>query len=129
MKLRFNGNTIRLRLSRSDVQSIKEGKDLAEKVIFGNGQPDFQYALKLSHQSPNIEATCHASEIAVIVPKLMALDWAESDKVGLYRIPPAKQEETLSITIEKDFQCLHKRPGEDETDNFPNPRQGEGEGM
>ena len=124
MKLRFNGNTIRLRLSRSDVQSVKEGKDVIEKVIFGNGQPDFQYVLKLSHQSTNIEATCQTNEIAVIVPKHVALDWAESSKVGLYRDPSAKQEATLSITIEKDFQCLHKRPGEDETDNFPNPRGG-----
>lgn len=124
MKLRFNGNTMRLRLSKTDVQSVKEGKDLVEKVIFGNGQPDFHYALKLSPQSTNIEATGQANEIAVIVPKHIALDWAESDKVGLYHHPSEQQKEALSITIEKDFQCLHKRPGEDETDNFPNPRGG-----
>lgn len=124
MKLRFNGNTLRLRLSRSDIQQVIEGNELLEKVTFGNGQPDFHYAFKLSDHLANIQATCQAHEIAVLVPRDMALEWAASDDIGLYHKPTSEQETTLSISVEKDFQCLHNRPGEDETDNFPNPGSG-----
>lgn len=121
MKLRFNGNTIRLRLSRSDVQQVEKGNEIIERVTFGQGQPNFSYVFKTSNQSTQIEARCLPHEITLIVPESMAIDWAASDKVGLYQDSQSGQGTTLSISIEKDFQCLHKRPGENETDNFPNP--------
>ena len=46
-----------------------------------------------------------------------AEEWANSDRVSLVN----KSENGISVLIEKDFQCLHKRPDEDESQNFPNP--------
>jgi hypothetical protein len=51
-----------------------------------------------------------------------AKDWANSVREGIYYDQGVSEDTILKILIEKDFQCLHKRAGEDETDNFPNPR-------
>lgn len=106
MKLRFNGNSIRLRLSQTDVQHILEGNDVVESVHFGGVNTVFNYAFKIPENGDEIQTTYHDNEIAVWVPKTMAIEWAAGNEVGLYH-DLAAGNSTLSITIEKDFQCLH----------------------
>ncbi|MDN5213973.1 hypothetical protein QQ020_17995 [Fulvivirgaceae bacterium BMA12] len=121
MKLRFNKNTIRLRVSQSDLQKLMAENELVEKVHFGGDQANFYYKLKISGEVTAMLATCQQGEITVTIPQELAGDWATSGQTGLYHEQSTASEATLSISVEKDFQCLHKRPGENETDNFPNP--------
>ncbi len=121
MKLRFNKNTIRLRVSQSDLQKLMAENELIEKVHFGGRQPDFHYKLKISGDHTAMLATCEHYEVTVTIPRKLADDWANSGQTGLYHEQSTDADGNLSISVEKDFQCLHKRPGENEAENFPNP--------
>jgi len=50
--------------------------------------------------------------------------WANSERVGLNHEQKVNGEASLTIVIEKDFQCLEPRPNEDQSDSFPNPAKG-----
>ncbi len=121
MKIRINGNSIRLRLSKSDIDQVLNHQDIIASVGFEKeGKVNFYYALKLSNENTEINARFNDNQITVTIPSTIALAWANNNQVGLYH-QQTITDGTLAIIIEKDFQCLHKRPGEDETDNFPNP--------
>lgn len=60
------------------------------------------------------------SDLVVRVPAAVVRAWAKSDDVG---IEGAQEfgEHTLSVLVEKDFECLIPRTGQD-GDAFPNPK-------
>ena len=122
MKLRIKGNSIRLRLTQTDVSKfITDGK-LVETVEFGNAPvPKFCYELLFSENAENVCAEFNNGTISVLVPKNTAEDWANGEKVGI----ESDENSKLKILIEKDFACLAPRKGEDESDNFPHPKTGE----
>lgn len=124
MKLRFSNNSIRIRLSQSDVNAIKNGKTLAEKVGFGHISDDFTWMVRSSDRDQNVSVQYKNGQILVSIPTEQCRTWAESDSVGIYYDQEIDEDTNLKISIEKDFQCLHKRAGEDESDNFPNPAAG-----
>lgn len=119
MKLRIKGNSIRLRLTQTDVSKfITDGK-LVETVEFGDdSEPKFYYELLVSETAENVRAAFNNGTISVLVPKNTAEDWANTERVGIVGDENSK----LKILIEKDFACLAPRLGEDESDNFPHPK-------
>lgn len=123
MKIRIKGNSIRLRLSQSEVELFDREGIVKEETNFGNENPVFLYALVKNENSKNITAVFHLNEIRVIVPQILGNNWAKTDLVGINADMPIQNNQFLSILIEKDFQCLTVRNGEDETDNFPNPNE------
>lgn len=119
MKLRIKGNSIRLRLTQTDVSKfITDGK-LVETVEFGNAtDPKFYYELLVSETAENVCAEFNNGTISVLVPKNTAKNWANTERVGI----AGDENSKLKILIEKDFACLAPREGEDESDNFPHPK-------
>lgn len=122
MKLRIQGNSIRLRLTQSEVEEIGKGNTVSEAVSFGKQSPVFHYALAPDGKSRSIQAQYHEHTLQIILPSTQAQAWANTDQVGMEREIPVDGSQSLYVLIEKDFQCLHQRPREDEHDNFPNPR-------
>ncbi len=122
MKLRIFGNSLRLRLSQSEVASLHQTGKVEDHISFGKsaGQ-SLTYTLESSGAS-QITATFEAGRIAVAVPEALARQWALSEEVSLKAEQPTNIGETLKILIEKDFKCLTPRE-EDESDNFPNPNK------
>lgn len=123
MKIRIQGNSLRLRLSQLEVAKFNEIGQVTDGISFGPTPPVMlSYKLERADQ-PEMTATFSGNCICVYVPSEQADTWANSEKeVGmehLIRFPAS--EEPLRILIEKDFKCLANRPGEDESDNFPNP--------
>jgi len=118
MKLRLNDGSLRLRLSQSEVNAVINGKVVKESLNFGVNGGYFNYLLLVSSEANEIYATIKSNEIRITVPESQVMDWAKTDMVGLYNQP----NNSMTIAIEKDFQCLHQRVGEDETDNYPNPK-------
>ncbi len=119
MKLRIKGNSIRLRLTQSEIRQIGAGQTVREEVCFGTGH--LAYAL---HADPAIhapEARFREGEILVRLPADVATRWALTEQVGIEERVAGSAGNQLHILIEKDFQCLHKRPGEDESDHYKNP--------
>ncbi len=119
MKLRIKGNTLRLRLSKSEVAKI--GSDgYVEDAIHFAGNTRMTYAMQVS-DVPSLSATMENCTITVHLPKDLAKTWVETEQVGFEAHQPLDSGESLYILVEKDFQCLAPRPNEDESDNYARP--------
>src|SRR5690606_17788217 len=118
MKLRIHKNSIRLRLSQPEVDKIGQGQDITESLEMGLGwKNEFSYCLMPMEDCQDIGAEFEQSALKIYLPKNQAEAWANSDRVGITHVTGNR----ITILIEKDFQCLHKRPGEDESQNFSHP--------
>ncbi len=121
MKIRIKGNSIRLRLTQTEVEHINNGQKVQESVPFGKGLPTFQYALLVEPNADKILAEYAGHTVKISLPQNQAKQWASTDQVGLEENIDWEDGTSMHILVEKDFQCLHKRPNEDESDNFLNP--------
>jgi len=121
MKLRIRGNTIRLRLKRSEVDRIAAGISIVEETHFPASV--LTYRLDVS-ESNDISASFDNGSLVVTLPKSKALDWAGTDAVSLHAEQKRSGTTPLSVLIEKDFSCLdpgHHRDSDDDEDTFPHP--------
>ena len=116
MKLRLQGNSVRLRLTRSEVERLRETGLVEESVDFAAGEA-LAYRLQTRSEPGPVEAGYRQGIMTVSVSRDAAQAWAGSDEVGLY-----SQFGALAISVEKDFRCL-TRPRDDERDAYPHPGQ------
>ena len=121
MKLRIKDNTLRLRLSQSEVAQMAEKHFCTGKTAFLGGKV-LTYSLKALPEAKEIHATFRDEAIVVYVPIDQVMGWTVSEVVGMEATQQVEDGKSLKILIEKDFQCLH-REGEEELDNFPNPQK------
>ncbi|XOV81985.1 MAG: DUF7009 family protein [bacterium] len=121
MKLRLRGDSLRLRLTRSEVERIGAGRSVAETLHLPDGS-ELRYTL-MPGQANDIRMTrdAHAVEVVVQVVAEQAHSWATSEVVGYSGDAPF-QVGPVSVLIEKDFACVTPRAGEEESDTFPNPQ-------
>jgi hypothetical protein len=123
MKLRISGNSIRLRVRRSEVAKLTAGERIAETVHLGCGeQTALMYALGTEAASA-VQVRYEGSEILVLLPKDEANTWAGTEQVGIYATVDVGVYGKLDVIVEKDFACLDSRAAENE-DTFPNPELG-----
>jgi hypothetical protein len=121
MKLRIRGETIRLRLKRSEVDQIAAGTSVSEETYFPGSV--LTYRLDVSEDN-DISASFNNGSLVIDVPKSMVLDWASTDEVSLCAEQKISGTGFLSLLIEKDFRCIepgHHRDSEDDEDTFPHP--------
>jgi hypothetical protein len=121
MKIRIKGNSIRLRLTQTEVENVDAGQIVQENVPFGKEQPAFRYALCTDSETDKISVSYIDHTIKIGLPLKLARQWAGTDQIGMEENIGWEDGTTLHVLVEKDFQCLHRRPAEDESDNFPNP--------
>lgn len=120
MKLRIRDNSIRLRLTQTEVDRLKREGLISAQTGFADGQV-FVYSLESSPASVNPQASFSKSGIAVRVPESDVLAWSSSNQVSMSGSQQLDDGELLEILVEKDFACLAPREGEDESDMFPHP--------
>lgn len=124
MKLRIKGNSIRLRLSRSEVDQLREGGDVQETIGFGPGEHNqLKYMITLIG-SAEITASFAENQIIIGIPKAVGDEWAATEKIGIEGRLPIGDGEILEVAVEKDFACKQPRDNEDQTDLFENPDAG-----
>jgi 3-methyladenine DNA glycosylase Mpg len=112
MKIRIKGNSLRYRLTKTDVERFTNEGYLEEQTVFGAGV--LTYALQIDNTT-QLSANFENNKITLLMPKTQVENWALTDRVGF--------EETsgpLYLLIEKDFKCLDNVE-EDQSDNYPNP--------
>jgi hypothetical protein len=119
MKLRIHDNSIRLRLSRPEVELFAATGHIFEVLEFGN-VTDFTYTLEVSEAQKVITATHTHHAISILVPHTLAQQWTATDQVSISGTQPLSGGRNLQILIEKDFKCIHKSAEGDE-DAYPNP--------
>lgn len=124
MKLRIKGDSLRLRLSQTELQTFAETGRVADSIRFPGGR-SLSYVLTKDAVVGEVTADFAEDAITVRLPAALAQEWAGSDRVGMEQRQVLEGGE-LRLLIEKDFQCLTERPGEDESDNFPHPLAAQG---
>jgi hypothetical protein len=120
MKLRIHGDSLRLRLNRSEVEQFRNSGVCAESLRFDSNS-QLTYMLETSSQLTVMAVQYLQDSIRVRLPLDMAEEWAGSDRISLSLSPAG--DSGPSLLIEKDFQCLHReeRSPNDDADAFPNP--------
>jgi hypothetical protein len=113
MKLRFQGNTLRLRLSQPEVERLGESGLVEEKVMIAPGQI-LSYSLQIS-PAGEVAASFVGGHLSIELPRALATTWIASGKTGI-----DASSGSLRMLIEKDFKCLH-RDGPEDAGAFPNP--------
>lgn len=109
MKLRLRHNSLRLRLTRSELDRFAANGRVEERIDFPDGA-SLVYALEADRDAQELAALFAGSLITVKMPWTFAQEWASTDRVGF-----ESEGNPLSILIEKDFQCAH---GEHDPDAF-----------
>jgi hypothetical protein len=123
MKLRISHNSLRLRLTRGEVERLITDGIVEESTLLGGAIP-FAYRLLVDPQVREIRTGRYAHGIQVRLPKDIALVWSTSERVGVSEVEVHPGGRSTSVLIEKDFTCLKPRQGEDDRDTFPNPAAG-----
>jgi len=121
MKLRIKNSSIRLRLTKTEVNRFAESGSISAVTPFGGGRT-LTYTLQSSDTADAVTASFEDARISVNVPRAMAHHWASTDDVGI-RVDQEAGGELLQILIEKDFQCLHKENARRNADAYPHPLQ------
>ncbi len=121
MKIRIHGNTLRLRLSKSEIARFCDRGWVLDQIEFPSGS-QLTYQIKWVEQPDKIRVTYDQRNITVLMNREMGETWCNSDeKVGIYEQVALREGKILDIRIEKDYQCLTPRAGEDEADLFTHP--------
>ena len=94
MKVRIKGNSLRYRLSMSDVAKFGRDGYIEEMIDFGKTQ--LAYALQRG-PTLSLEAEFMNNKITIFMPYSWADEWIKTDRVGFDHNGP------LYLLIEKDF--------------------------
>lgn len=119
MKLRIKGNSLRIRLTKSEVSKLADTGYLEEQTAFASNR--FVYALQRT-EAGELSATFESNKITMYVPAAFTKDWPINNVVGLDTKMPLPGDESLYLLIEKDFVCLDHTT-EDQSDNYENPNK------
>ena len=123
MKLRIQGNALRLRLKRPEVDQLATGTTVEERIVFGPGsESTLFYALK-SAPVDAISVVYTPGTITVLLPDANARTWNVTDRVGFEADVPAGDGAFVHVLIEKDFKCIDGDSAEDQGGTYPNPNE------
>jgi hypothetical protein len=115
MKLRIKGNSIRLRVTPSEVKQLLRRGEIQEYVqLTANPMDRLTYAVVSSPSGPTTTVAYHLGDITVSVPAVQLKQWAGGDDIGIYADLALGEDWALSVAIEKDFACLDRSDAENE---------------
>ena len=118
MKIRMRGNSIRLRLTKSEVESLQSEGKVLETVKIGSNE--FRYELvAIDNDTPLASYSDHT--ITISLPIKFTTSWFDNDVVGIQHVQVNSDGSELMLLIEKDFACLDNT-FEDQSDNYVNPK-------
>ena len=120
MKIRIKGNSIRLRLTKSEIEKLGSLGKVQESTCFNSDY--LHYELILNENIKEITANFAANTICVAIPKQNVNTLCNTDIVGCENHMQLANGEQLHILVEKDFKCIDKTD-EDQSDNYEHPTQ------
>ena len=112
MKLRIKSNSLRYRLTQTDVANLFKDGYLKEKISFGDDE--LVYVLQKASDK-ELSSDFKTNIITIYMPAGMIEELANTDRVGFER-----NNGQPHLLIEKDFTCI-ENVDEDQSDNYPNP--------
>ncbi|MBL4675140.1 MAG: hypothetical protein JKY70_02885 [Mucilaginibacter sp.] len=112
MKICVSNNSVKYRLTPSEVEAFAHDGLYKEKVQFGDDS--LTYAIQRTAEA-KISVSFKNNIIALLVPEKIADEWTATDKISLQ----ASQDDLL-LSIEKDFDSPDV-VNENHSSNFINP--------
>lgn len=112
MKIRIKGNSIRYRLTRSEVSKLALEGSLTEEVQFAPQK--LRYILSATNETFLFAAYLN-HDIIIYMPRQMIDELYSTERIGFQA-----EFEALAILIEKDFVCIDNTE-EDQSDNYEHP--------
>lgn len=119
MKLRLKDDSIRLRLSQTEMKDLGTNGVIESQTHFVGGN-QLNYILLVKD---NYDATFSEGSIKVSLPISEVSNWIKSVELSLEHFILLPDDKKLRILVEKDLKCLTERPFENEEDLFPNPNK------
>lgn len=119
MKIRIRGNSVRFRLTQSEVKQLCKEGIFIETTSFGENM--FRYAVQLSKTEETLSSSYENNRITLSVSELLAKNWDTDERVSFEQTLTTKNGTKLHLLLEKDFTCLDNTM-EDQSDNYPNPK-------
>ena len=116
MKLRIKGDSLRYRLTQSDLKAFSKTGSIEESIHFGARKLTYRL---LSTDKTGLSVAFVGDAITVHFPHAWIQEWVRTDRVG-FDNAPAGQKPDIYLLIEKDFTCLDE-VDEDQSDQFPHP--------
>ena len=105
MKLRIDDQSLRLRLSASDVAALEESGKVDLETAFSS---EVVLTVRLKTTGADcIGASFGDGLITVELPETYVRGWGQSDRVGFEEVQPTGTGDTLRIVVEKDLDCRH----------------------
>jgi hypothetical protein len=124
MKLRIKGNSLRLRVSRSELARFQAGGRIEETIHFTAApEATLTYALESALKPSPMTVRYGSREVTVILSEDRARIWETQSEIGVYTTLDMGSAGSLEVAVEKDFACLD-RSDEDNSDAFANPPAG-----
>jgi hypothetical protein len=121
MKLRIKSDSMRLRVSPSEVERLLRAGRIEETIQFApNQDAKLTYALEQAPSDQEISVRYRPQEVTVLLSAERARAWAEGEQVGIYGAVDAGSAQ-LTLVVEKDFACLDLSDA-DNADTFANPK-------
>jgi UDP-N-acetylglucosamine 2-epimerase len=112
MKLRIKSDSLRYRLTRSDVDTLAREGYLEDQINFA-GNP-LIYAVQLTNGEV-LTSSYIDNKITLSMARKMIIELVDTERVGF-----ENKAGELHLLVEKDFTCLDN-VDEDQSDNYPNP--------
>ena len=125
VKIRIRDNSIRLRLMRGEVDILHGAGKVSADTRFPGGDT-FSYRVESRAEGDQLKASFDKNTMLVQIPRAAVAVWATTEQVSIMADLPLSDGESLQLLIEKDFECLAPRAGEDESDMYPHPGADEG---
>jgi hypothetical protein len=119
MKIRIKGNSVRLRLSKPEIDLFGKEGYVEEKTEFATST--FTYAIRRLFDGKTLDASFTDQKLTVFVPGKVLDEWITTDIVGFSHHLPVGENKTLFLLIEKDFKCIDGEGTEDQSEYYDNP--------
>jgi hypothetical protein len=118
MKIRIKDNSVRFRLTKSEVKQLCEEKLISSATSFNKAS--LIYAIEVRENITELSADFENNKITLFFPATEATTWYESDLITYQNNMLLDNGIALKLLLEKDFVCLD-HSDEDQSDNYENP--------
>ena len=124
MKLRIKGNSLRLRVTRSELVRFQAGHRIEETVHFAEApEAKLTYALESAIQASPVRIRYRSRDVTIVLSERQVRIWEAETEVGVYATLDMGSAGPVEVVVEKDFACLD-RSDDENSDTFAHPHAG-----
>ncbi len=120
MKVRIKDNSVRFRLTKTEVKTLGITGVLHSQTMFNTTV--FNYSIVASKAHTNLYADFTNNTITLYMPLANAAQWYHIALITYENTITLNNGEKLRLLVEKDFVCLDHSI-EDQSDNYTNPNK------